>query len=128
MEKKIVGTGAFLGFLGIVLGAFGAHALKKMLTPELLAAFETGVRYQMYNAVFLLVLGRLDLITDRARNIIFNLIVWGVVLFSGSLYTLALLSAADISLRFVGILTPFGGTLLIVGWFWLFVAVFRKKS
>ena len=128
MDKKVVATGALLGFLGIVLGAFGAHAMKKVLSVDLLNAFETGVHYQMYNAVFLLFLGRAELISEKARKIIYNLILWGIIFFSGSLYVLALLSVMEIHIKFIGILTPFGGTLLIIGWFWLFIEIFRKKS
>ncbi|OYU81121.1 MAG: hypothetical protein CFE23_06420 [Flavobacterium sp. BFFFF1] len=128
MDKKITATGALLGFLAIVFGAFGAHALKKVLTVDLLAAFETGVRYQMYNALFLLFLGKFDLVSERSKKIVYNLVLWGIVLFSGSLYTISLLSVADIQVRLVGILTPFGGLLLIMGWFWLFIEIIRKKS
>jgi uncharacterized membrane protein YgdD (TMEM256/DUF423 family) len=128
MDKKIIATGALLGFLGIILGAFGTHALKKVLSADLLAAFETGVRYQMYNALFLLFLGSFGLITEKARKIIYNLVLWGVIFFSGSLYVLALLSLNNLHIKYIGILTPFGGTLLIIGWFWLFIEMFRKKS
>ncbi|AWI24814.1 DUF423 domain-containing protein [Flavobacterium pallidum] len=128
MDKKIISAGAVFGFFGIIFGAFGAHAMKKILSVDSLAVFETAVRYQMYHALFLLFLGTVNIIPQKAKKIIFNFIHWGVFFFSGSLYTLALFSASDMDVKFIGILTPFGGTLLIIGWIWLFVEISRKKS
>ena len=89
MEKKIVVFAAVIGLLAIVLGAFGAHGLKKFLTPEQLVSFETGVRYQMYHALFLLLISQLQMIAVKDKMIIFYLAALGVVLFSGSIYLLS---------------------------------------
>ncbi len=115
--------GSLLGGLGVVLGAFGAHTLKARLTPELLATFETGVRYQMYHALMLLVVALAPL-GKPARGLLAVggwLVVTGTLLFSGSLYLLALSN-----LRVVGAITPFGGIALICGWFILALAAFRS--
>ena len=110
--------GAVFAGLGVAAGAFAAHALKSVLTPELLAAFETGVRYQVYHALALLFVGTWngDGGTTWARRAGW-LFVAGIALFSGSLYLLALSG-----LRWVGALTPVGGVALIGGWICLVVA------
>ena len=128
MQTKILSTAAVLGFTAIILGAFGAHALKQVLTPEQLITFETGVKYQMYHALFLLFVGTTAAVSDKARKFIFNLVVFGVVLFSGSIYVLTTKGLSGIDLKPLGIVTPIGGLLLIVAWFWLFVDLIRKKS
>ncbi len=128
MQTKILSTAAILGMLAIVLGAFGAHALKAVLTPEQLTAFETGVKYQMYHALFLLFVAVTVSVSEKARKIIFNLTLFGVVLFSGSIYILTTKNLTGIDLKPIGIVTPIGGLLLIVAWFWLFIDLIRKKS
>ncbi|MCL6266899.1 DUF423 domain-containing protein [Flagellimonas myxillae] len=108
--------GAFYGFLAVILGAFGAHALKKKLSQELLQSFETGVRYQMFHAIVLLVLA-FNLGFDQALDTyIVNCFVYGTLLFSFSIYGLCLSSAKGRKLRFLGPITPLGGLLLVVGW------------
>ncbi len=108
--------GALYGLLAVVFGAFGAHALKKKLTPELLHSFETGVKYQMYHAIVLLVLG-FNLGFDRSLDsIIVHCFIFGTLLFSFSIYGLCLSAANGKKLRFLGPITPFGGLLLVVGW------------
>ena len=84
MEKKIIVTALVLGMISIILGAFGAHALKKVLQPEQLTSFETGVRYQMYHALFLLFVATTNMIALKEKAIIFYLALIGVILFSGS--------------------------------------------
>lgn len=128
MQRKILATAAVLGFIGIILGAFGAHALKAILEPDRLASYETGVRYQLYHALFLLFLGSTSAVREKARKIIYNLTVFGVVLFSGSIYLLSLQTPLGIDLKMFGIVTPIGGLLMIVGWFWLFIDLIRNKS
>lgn len=108
--------GALYGFLAVIFGAFGAHALKKKLTPELLQSFETGVKYQMYHAIVLLVLGfnlSFDTVLDAA---IVNCFIFGTLLFSFSIYALCLGAAKGQKPRFLGPVTPIGGLLLVVGW------------
>ena len=108
--------GALYGFLAVIFGAFGAHALKKKLTPELLQSFETGVKYQMYHAIVLLVLG-FNLSFDTALDAaIVNCFIFGTLLFSFSIYALCLGAAKGQKPRFLGPVTPIGGLLLVVGW------------
>lgn len=129
MERKIIATATFLGLTAIILGAFGAHALKNYLTPEQLISFETGVKYQMYHALFLLFLGLSAVfLTDKTKKLMYWLVVLGVAFFSGSIYLLTTKNVTGIDFKFLGPITPIGGTLLIVAWGILFVKVLNKKS
>lgn len=128
MEKKIISTAAFFGMTAIVLGAFGAHALKKYLSVDQLISFETGVKYQMYHALFLLFLGPITSISEKAKKKVFQMIVWGVVFFSGSIYLLTTKAISGIDFKFLGIITPIGGTLLIVGWTLFLWNILNKKG
>ena len=107
---------AFFGATGIIFGAFGAHVLKKKLTNEQLQSFETGVKYQMYHALVLLVLGFQLELDATLKNSIFLLLIVGTVLFSFSIYGLVLSSANNKKFRLLGPMTPFGGLLLVLGW------------
>ena len=127
MEKKILSTAAVFGIVAIILGAFGAHALKDVLETQQLSTFETGVRYQMYNALFLFFVGSSNHISDKARRVIFYLVVIGVLFFSGSIYLLAIDSLISFDAKSIGFITPIGGLLLIVGWIWLFIDFNNKK-
>lgn len=120
MDKKIISTAAVLGMIAILLGAFGAHGLKKVLLMEQLATFETGVRYQMYHALFLLFIGTTTLISPKLKKTIFTLTIMGVLLFSGSIYLLATGSLVSLDFKPIGFLTPIGGVFLISSWFLLF--------
>lgn len=128
MDHKITKSAAIMGMIAIILGAFGAHALKKVLTIEELGTFETGVRYQMYHALLLLFIGFTQILSEKTKKGIFYLTVTGVVLFSGSIYFLATKSITNLDLKPIGIVTPIGGLLLIAAWFWLFIDLMRKKS
>ena len=129
MERKIIATAAFLGLTAIILGAFGAHALKNYLTPEQLISFETGVKYQMYHALFLLFLGLSAVfLTDKTKKLMYWLVVLGVAFFSGSIYLLTTKNITGIDFKFLGPITPIGGTLLITAWSILFVKILNKKS
>ena len=127
MDKKIISTAAFLGMLAIILGAFGAHALKKVLSIEQLSTFETGVKYQMYHALLLLFIGLTDKITDNIKSKIYNLIIIGVILFSGSIYLLATRNISNIDFSIIGVATPIGGLFLIAGWSLLFYKFISQK-
>jgi len=127
MDKKIISTGAVFGMLAIILGAFGAHALKKVLSLEQLTTFETGVKYQMYHALFLLFIGLSEL-SQMAKKTIYYLIVVGVLFFSGSIYLLATNTLTSFDFKVIGFITPIGGLLLIVGWGILLVNFLKKKS
>ena len=116
MNKKIIVTGAVLIVVGIILGAFGAHALKDVLTEAQQVSFETGVRYQMYHGFALLILGaNADRILDRPKWVI-SFLLSGVLLFSVSIYLLALQKVMGVQLTFLGPVTPIGGVLMILGW------------
>jgi uncharacterized membrane protein YgdD (TMEM256/DUF423 family) len=113
MERTFFLIGSVLGFLGVVFGAFGAHALRSRLSPDMLAVFETGVRYQMYHAFAILIVA-----VAMARLGETHLLAWagwsflaGVVLFSGSLYALTLTGVGTL-----GAITPVGGLLFLLGW------------
>ena len=128
MEKKIIITAAILGMLAIILGAFGAHALKKVLALDQLATFETGVRYQTYHALFLLLIGIMPNLTQKAKKYIYYFTVFGVILFSGSIYLLATNNLTSFDFKIIGFVTPIGGLLLILAWGTLLLHFFNKKS
>jgi len=117
----IIATAAFFGMLSVILGAFGAHALKKILSPEQLHSFEVGVKYQMYHAIVLMVLGLNPSYTTVAMYWCFTM---GIVLFSFSIYGLVLSDAKGKKLRFLGPITPIGGLLLVGGWLLLLISTF----
>ena len=112
MDRTFLLVGALAGFIGVAFGAFAAHGLRSRLSPEMMAVFETGVRYQMYHAfaVLIVALGaaRFDGWLIRAAGWSFTA---GMVLFSGSLYALALSGVTVL-----GAITPIGGVLLLIGW------------
>jgi uncharacterized membrane protein YgdD (TMEM256/DUF423 family) len=128
MDKKIISTGAIFGMIAIILGAFGAHALKKVLSIEELSTFETGVKYQMYHALFLVFVGTLNELSQKAKKTIYNLVVFGVLFFSGSIYLLATNSLTSFDFKVIGFITPIGGLLLILAWGVLFFNFIKKKS
>ena len=112
-QQVIIITGAFFGMFSVIFGAFGAHALKKTLSLDQLHSFEVGVKYQMYHAIVLLVLGFNSNNTTSATYWCFTL---GILLFSFSIYGLVLSDAKGKKLKFLGPVTPIGGLLLIIGW------------
>ena len=116
MNKTILVTASILGVLGIILGAFGAHGLKELITLEAQQTFETGIRYQMYHAIFLLFVGSTNYIQPKGKKIILYLIVIGLVFFSGSIYGLATNSLTGFDFKSIGFITPIGGLLLILAW------------
>ena len=128
MEKKITVTAALLGMTAIVLGAFGAHALKTVLTLEQLNTFETGVKYQMYHALFLMLVGLNATISEKAKRTIYFLTVIGVFFFSGSIYLLATNQLTSFDFKVIGIVTPIGGLLLILAWSVFLLSWFNIKA
>ena len=127
MERKITVTATVLGMIAIVLGAFGAHALKKVLSVDQLVTFETGVKYQMYHSLFLLFLGTTKLLSDNLKRTILYLVVVGVVFFSGSIYLLATDDLTSFDFKTIGFVTPIGGFLLICAWLYTFIIVTKNK-
>jgi len=109
-------SAALFGFFGIIFGAFGAHRLKKLLAPEVLQSFETGVKYQMIHALVLLMLGFHFEFIDFTERMIATCMISGVVLFSFSIYALCYAKIKKINMRFLGPITPVGGLLLMSGW------------
>ncbi|QFZ53515.1 DUF423 domain-containing protein [Oceanihabitans sp. IOP_32] len=120
-QQIILITASIFGLLSIIFGAFGAHALKKILSEEQLQSFEVGVKYQMYHAIVLLILGLNYAFTTPAIYWCFTL---GTVLFSFSIYGLVLSDAKGKKLRFLGPVTPLGGLLLVIGWLLLLINAF----
>ncbi|WJJ97365.1 DUF423 domain-containing protein [Algibacter luteus] len=120
MNKTILITASILGILSIVLGAFGAHGLKELISVELQQTFETGVRYQMYHALFLLFVGSTSLIQEKTKKTVFFLTVIGLLFFSGSIYGLATNELTSFNFKSIGFITPIGGLLLIFSWIMLF--------
>jgi uncharacterized membrane protein YgdD (TMEM256/DUF423 family) len=115
-QQIILVSGALFGMLAVIFGAFGAHALKKILSEEQLKSFETGVKYQMYHAIVLLVLGfQLNPNINLDKYIIYSFII-GILLFSFSIYGLVISSAKNKKLKFLGPITPLGGLFLVCGW------------
>lgn len=109
-------TGAIFGALGIIIGAFGAHALKKIFNEDQLKNFETGVKYQMYHALLLVIIGfNIQHITSY-ENLLFYSLTFGILLFSFSIYGLCISSALNKKLKILGPITPIGGLLLLLGW------------
>lgn len=127
MNKTILITGLAFGLLAVVLGAFGAHGLKRVVGPEEINTFETGVKYQMYHALFLVLLSMLTNVGSGVKNTVFYLVVAGILLFSGSIYFLATNVLTAFDFKKIGFITPIGGTLLIAAWGYLIFSVWTKK-
>lgn len=107
--------GSIFGFLAVIFGAFGAHLLKKKLSDSQLQSFETGVKYQFYHAMVLLILG-FQTTPFSTTNLIVSLFVVGTILFSFSIYGLVLSSIGHKKFAFLGPVTPLGGLVLLLGW------------
>ena len=128
MNRKLLILGAVLGFTAVLLGAFGAHGLQKIVEPAAVDSFETGVRYQMYHAFLALLVGGVFTISSKAKKTLFYLLLAGVLLFSGSIYLLSTQAATGIDFTSIALLTPLGGLLLILGWGVLIVQFVKKKD
>ena len=122
MFKNIIIT-CFLGLSAVILGAFGAHTLKEILTAEQLLSFETAVRYQMYHAIVLLFVNIFEGFSAKQKNVISIMFFMGVLFFSGSIYLIQLTSITSKSIWFV---TPLGGFFFIIGWVLMMVLFWRK--
>ncbi|WP_339882733.1 DUF423 domain-containing protein [Polaribacter vadi] len=122
MFKNLIIT-CFLGLSAVILGAFGAHALKESLTSDQLLSFETAVRYQMFHAIILLFVNIYEGFSIKQKDIISYLFILGILLFSGSIYAIQLTSISAKSIWFV---TPLGGFFFIIGWISMLI-IFVKK-
>ena len=121
MERRVLAIGALMGFFGVVAGTFGAHALDRSLSPKMLNVFDVGVRYHMYHA--LAILGTAWLCRHDACRLAIaaaGCFAAGIVIFSGSLYLLAVTEA-----RWLGMVAPIGGTAFLAGWTLLFITAFK---
>lgn len=120
--SQLTRLGALLAGIGVMAGAFGAHALENMVSPDRLDTFETAARYQMYHAIALFVIGLKDPDPPRAKWVGF-LFLLGILLFSGSLYLLVLTDTS-----WFGAITPLGGVAFIAGWLLLAMGYLEKKT
>lgn len=123
MNKFFLITGALTMGLAVALGAFGAHGLKNKLSQEMLAVFETGVQYHFYHGIGLLIIGLLAHYMPNSAMLEWSgwLMVFGIIIFSGSLYFLAISG-----LRWIGAITPIGGLCFIASWIFLALAVWKS--
>src|SRR6476660_4389703 len=128
MERKIIATAAFFGMTAVILGAFAAHKLKELLAPEMLSAFETGVKYQMYHVFLLLFVGISPAVSAGAKKAVFWLTSAGILFFSGSIYLLSTTAISGVDFKSIGLITPLGGLLLIAEWTTVVINFMSKKS
>ena len=128
MENKYFKIGVIFALLSVILGAFGAHLLKDLLSATELSSFKTGVRYQMFHALGIIILSlNQDKFTDKLNRML-QIMSFGVILFSFSIYLLSLQNILRISVSFLGIITPLGGLFLITSWALLFFIVKKNNS
>ena len=128
MENKYFKIGVIFALLSVILGAFGAHLLKDLLSETELSSFKTGVRYQMFHALGIIILSlNQDKFTDKLNKVL-QIMSLGVILFSFSIYLLSLQNILNISLSFLGVITPLGGLFLITSWILLFFIVKKNDS
>lgn len=125
MDKKLRIAGGVFGLTAVLIGAFGAHGLEKIMDTAALNTFETGVKYQMYHALLLLLIPVFAL-SEKTKKTLLILIVVGIILFSCSIYGLATNELTSFDFKRVALLTPIGGTLLIISWAILLVQFIRK--
>jgi uncharacterized membrane protein YgdD (TMEM256/DUF423 family) len=125
MRKTFLMITAILGALTIILGAFGAHALKEVLSSDSLKSFETAVRYQMYHVLVLLFTNTTQILTEKTKNNISYTLLIGVLLFSGSIYAI---TVGGISAKTIWFVTPIGGLFLIVSWLILLYGFIKSKT
>jgi len=127
LDKRIVVTAAFLGALTIAIGAFGAHGLKQLIDAEAITSFETGVRYQMFHVIVLLVIGLTGPISTTTKKWVFWFFIFGIILFSGSIYILALKEILSFDVKSLWPVTPLGGLSFILGWLCLGYGLLKLK-
>ena len=116
MKIKMRFFGSLFITLGIIFGALASHYFKKILSPESLSSFEVGLTYLIYNGLGMLILSGVDFISFKIKKIVFYLISWGTIVFSGSIFILSFKSQISFSLAWLGPITPLGGASLIIAW------------
>ena len=128
LDKSIITFATIFIVLGIVFGALGAHALEKILTKEQLASYEVAVKYQIYHGIALLSLVSMGQKFDFSLKMMFRCILFGVLIFSGSIYILVFQNLFGVKLGMIfGPLTPVGGLLMIIGWCLFLVSLVKSK-
>lgn len=127
-EQKDINNSSYFRAYFNSFWRFWCSCIKKVLTVEQLVSFETGVRYQMYHALFLLFVGTTQFLTEKAKKYVYYTALTGVILFSGSIFLLATQEISQINFRFLGPVTPIGGVFLISSWLLLAVRVCKQKT
>jgi len=122
MRRNLIIT-AILGILAILLGAFGAHALKETLSVDALQSFETGVRYQMYHIIILLFVNTYSGFSIKTKNLISWIFFIAILFFSGSIYAITI---GGIDPKLIWFITPLGGFLFIIGWVFMLKEFIKK--
>ncbi|MDR9456671.1 MAG: DUF423 domain-containing protein [Salegentibacter sp.] len=128
MDKRFLVAGSIFGLLGVIIGAFATHGLNPLLEESSLKSFETGVKYQIYHAFLLLIIGGFKIQGLKKLTSVFYLVVAGVLLFSGSIYLLATNDLTSFDFKSIALITPVGGTLLILAWLILGVKFISLKN
>lgn len=124
MKNIILTIASLYGMIAVILGAFGAHAFKKLISAEKLASFEVGVRYQMYHAIVLLAVGMYFQFNTGIEKSAAWFLITGTFIFSVSIYFLSFAEYWNVNLKFLGPITPLGGLFMIIGWAllaWIFI-------
>tara|TARA_B100001248_G_scaffold130914_1_gene98178 strand:- start:522 stop:908 length:387 start_codon:yes stop_codon:yes gene_type:complete len=117
----------FFGMTGIIFGALAAHTLSNFLSTEKITSFQTGVKYQIFNSLFLLIISLNINKFNKRISYSFKLITMGILFFSFSIYALSLQEMINKDLNFLGPITPIGGLLIIIGWFNIFFAIKKNR-
>ena len=125
MKRVVLIFGAVYGGFSVIMGAFGTHVLKKVLSVEKLQSLETGIKYQMYHAIVLLVVGFFFSFSSKVEQLMGWSFIVGTFLFSVSIYLLSLAVLWEVNLMFLWPVTPLGGLINIIGWFLLLLSIVR---
>lgn len=128
MSHKLKIFGAFFGMTAVIIGAFGAHALSEHLDSDSLRSFETGVKYQIYHALLMIILGFNVKTPTKLLKATFYMLTLGIVFFSGSIYGLATNELTVFDFKGIALVTPIGGSLLIISWLLILVSFFKDSS
>lgn len=127
MNRQIIITAALFGLAAVILGAFGAHALKESLSSSAIEAWKTAVSYQFYHTLALLFLSNFSKYRSRSIRAAYWAFTLGMILFSGSIYLLSIDSLLGMNFSILGPVTPIGGFLLILGWIFLLLSAIKNK-